>query len=156
MVKSNEKPLTTADTSIVVCADKKDGGISGRIYCQLLSKPVEFTDIVNLIQTTEKIFDSYSFPHPYMAMRTFKSHRGTPEKRKEPLRHMVYDEMMANKGELGTFVVSIRYRQNATWQGSIKWVEEKKEMNFRSALEMLSLMKDAIGDEPGQEQPVSW
>ena len=44
------------------------------------------------------------------------------------------------------FVVYVQYRQNATWQGTIQWVDENKTQRFRSALEMLKLMDEALGE----------
>lgn len=48
----------------------------------------------------------------------------------------------------GTFIVKIHECQNATWQGSVLWVEEQEEQYFRSALELLKLIDGAVsGDE---------
>lgn len=44
----------------------------------------------------------------------------------------------------GTFIVKVEYCQNNTWQGKITWAEENKKVNFRSALEMVQLMNDAL------------
>ena len=52
-----------------------------------------------------------------------------------------------------TFVIHVQFRQNATWQGTIQWVDEKKEQHFRSTLEMLRLLDEALSD--GNIQ-VSW
>ena len=35
-------------------------------------------------------------------------------------------------------------RERNTWQGKITWAEENKKVNFRSALEMVKLMNDAL------------
>lgn len=43
-----------------------------------------------------------------------------------------------------TFVLKILDRQNSTWQGSILWVEKQNEQYFRSALEMLKLIDEAL------------
>ena len=43
-----------------------------------------------------------------------------------------------------SFLIRIQFRQNASWQGTIQWLEEKKTMRFRSVLEMLSLMQEAV------------
>lgn len=52
---------------------------------------------------------------------------------------------MANhSGKLDTFLVHIKYRQNATWQGEIRWVEKGKNVSFRSELELLKLMDNAL------------
>ncbi|WP_242963697.1 hypothetical protein [Eubacterium sp. An11] len=43
-----------------------------------------------------------------------------------------------------TFILKILDRQNSTWQGSILWVEQQNEQYFRSALEMLKLIDEAL------------
>lgn len=57
------------------------------------------------------------------------------------------------RGEKATFVVQVQFRQNASWQGTISWTEEKKTRRFRSALEMLKLMDEALSqsDEQAEE-----
>ena len=46
----------------------------------------------------------------------------------------------------GTFVVKILDRQNATWQGSVTWLEEHKVQYFRSALELMKMIDGALDD----------
>ena len=46
----------------------------------------------------------------------------------------------------GTFIVDVKYRENATWQGKVIWAEKNKEQYFRSALELLKMMEDALDD----------
>ena len=43
-----------------------------------------------------------------------------------------------------SFVVTVRSQENHTWQGTVSWVEGKKQENFRSVLELLKLMDSAI------------
>ncbi|MGI6664896.1 MAG: hypothetical protein ACOX3W_05760 [Christensenellaceae bacterium] len=43
-----------------------------------------------------------------------------------------------------TFTIQIKYRQNATWQGSINWAEGKKTENFRSELELMNMIDDVL------------
>ena len=43
-----------------------------------------------------------------------------------------------------TFSVRIHYRQNASYQGELYWVEKKQKINFRSLLEMIMLMQEAL------------
>lgn len=43
-----------------------------------------------------------------------------------------------------TFTIQIQFQQNATWQGTIAWVEGRKSQKFRSELEMLKLMMEAV------------
>ncbi|HIV37638.1 MAG TPA: hypothetical protein H9747_01340 [Candidatus Blautia stercorigallinarum] len=43
-----------------------------------------------------------------------------------------------------TFLIRIYDCQNATWQGSILWAERQQKTCFRSTLEMLSLIDEAV------------
>jgi len=43
-----------------------------------------------------------------------------------------------------TFSVRFHFRQNATCQGELYWVEKKQKINFRSLLEMIMLMQEAM------------
>ena len=45
-----------------------------------------------------------------------------------------------------TFLVEVKFQQNKTWQGTIHWLEEKKSQHFRSSLEMMKLIDDALTD----------
>ncbi len=44
----------------------------------------------------------------------------------------------------GTFVVKIEYCQNETWQGKVVWAEENRTERFRSMLELIKLMDEAM------------
>ena len=52
-----------------------------------------------------------------------------------------------------TFLVYIQYRENASWQGRVQWLEGEQEQNFRSLLELLNLLQGAMekGGPPGEE-----
>ena len=54
-----------------------------------------------------------------------------------------------------TFEISVRFTQNATWQGQIHWAEKGQKQNFRSVLEMLRLMDEALVEVSGIRE-VTW
>ena len=56
----------------------------------------------------------------------------------------------------GTFEISVKFTQNSTWQGEIHWIEKKQKQNFRSALEMLKLMDEALAKESKEEKAANW
>lgn len=58
---------------------------------------------------------------------------------------------MKPKGNL-SFVVTIRSQENHTWQGTVSWIEGKKQENFRSVLELLKLMDSAVSDGEENEE----
>lgn len=46
-----------------------------------------------------------------------------------------------------TFVVRIEHCQNGTWQGKVIWAKENRTERFRSALELIKLMEEAMAVE---------
>jgi len=56
----------------------------------------------------------------------------------------------------GTFEISVKFMQNSTWQGQIHWVEMNKKQNFRSALEMLKLMDEALTEPTESSKVTTW
>ncbi len=43
-----------------------------------------------------------------------------------------------------TFIVKLDNRQRDTWQGEIVWADENRSERFRSALELIKLMNEAM------------
>lgn len=55
---------------------------------------------------------------------------------------------MSCNTKANTFVVQIAYQQNDTWQGTVKWIDQNKEEHFRSALELIHMIDNAIKADP--------
>jgi len=55
-----------------------------------------------------------------------------------------------------TFEIKILNSQNATWQGHVHWIETDRKQYFRSVLELLTLMDEALSETEGVTYPVSW
>jgi hypothetical protein len=43
-----------------------------------------------------------------------------------------------------SFLIQVKFRQDNCWQGTIQWLEGQKSCSFRSLLEMLRLMDEAL------------
>ncbi|HEY5560210.1 MAG TPA: hypothetical protein VIK72_00385 [Clostridiaceae bacterium] len=43
-----------------------------------------------------------------------------------------------------TFLVNIKYQQNTSWQGTIQWLDGKQTRHFRSCLELMLLIEEAL------------
>ncbi|NBK91634.1 hypothetical protein D5278_06500 [bacterium 1XD21-13] len=63
---------------------------------------------------------------------------------------MSKEDLEQKRGGKATFLVRVQYRQRATWQGQVTWLEKNRTVSFRSALELLKLI-DSV--ENGKE---SW
>ena len=66
------------------------------------------------------------------------------------------DNQRYSSSTKGTFEISIKFTQNATWQGQIHWIEKNQKQNFRSALEMLKLIDEALEESNEGTQVVNW
>ncbi len=42
------------------------------------------------------------------------------------------------------FLISLNLRQNASWQGELHWLNAERRVRFRSLLEMINLLQEAI------------
>lgn len=45
--------------------------------------------------------------------------------------------------------MTVYNRQNATWQGTVTWVDRNEKQQFRSALELIKLIESALGEAEG-------
>ena len=54
----------------------------------------------------------------------------------------------------GTFIVKIEHCNNESWQGEVVWADEEKREKFRSALELLKLMDEAVNPMENREETV--
>lgn len=48
------------------------------------------------------------------------------------------------KGKSSTFIVKVMSTENASWQGTIQWVDGKKDVPFRSTLELIKLIDSVV------------
>lgn len=133
------------DVRYNVCIDKfAENEVMGSFYHCFSNEPVVFKTSLGMINSLEKVMDMIDYPQKTTKSRVFKeSELNEVSKVKELRKIMSEPEVMKNRGEKATFIVEIKYRENATWQGTVKWVEENKEHNFRSALELIKLIDSA-------------
>lgn len=55
------------------------------------------------------------------------------------------------------FLVSIYHQENFSWQGSIQWLDTGKKVHFRSEMELMNLMHEALQvDQDGEETLRNW
>ena len=128
--------------SIVVCVDGYDQRIlRGRLYNPFLQGTVHFTGLMEFLLAVEHLLDEMNFPQPFAQVRSFRPQA----KAREEIRR----DNLEQRGERGTFVMKVIFRQNASWQGTVLWLEANREESFRSVLEFALLLTSAL-DEKGE------
>ena len=75
-------------------------------------------NMTELLRNMEALYDEWDFPQKSTIPRSFNNKRGDAGLR-QGRRDAEYNaRRIENKhGEKGTFVIYVKYRQNATWQG---------------------------------------
>ena len=126
----------------MVCVDScANGVLSGRFYNPSQPAGERFGSLLELILRMERMLDQMMFPQPFSARRSFAPLDRAPG--------MIPGAEETQRGAKATFAVRVLFRQNGSWQGSVTWVEGKREESFRSVLELIHLLGSAL---PMKEQ----
>lgn len=133
-----ERPRGNEFRTTVICIDSYHECVPvGRFYNPNYAEGKTFTSMWNLLVQMEDMLDSMRFPQSFTAARAFGSFV-------EPNGEARPSGKENQEGKLATFSVRILFRQNASWQGSVAWLEGKREESFRSVLELILLMDSAL------------
>lgn len=125
--------------STTVCIDSYENGVPcGRLYNRYLPEGKLFCGVTRFLIEMEQLLNDMDFPKAFTEIRHFtpcaSNETGSPETE-------------IRMGAAATFTIRVLFRQNASWQGSVVWQEGKQERSFRSALELILLMDNALNFE---------
>ena len=124
----------------MLCIDSYENSVPvGRFYNFKCPDGVAFHGVIDLIKKMEAVLDDMRFPQSFSKIRTFAD--------APVLEEPSFDIPTPRRGAVATFSVAILFRQNSSWQGSLAWVEGKREECFRSVLELLYLIDSAISSQ---------
>ena len=119
----------------VICIDRYEERIpEGRFYNQQYPDGVHFHGVMDFLRKMEHILERTN--QAPSGVRTFTNASVTETR--------VPEGTKSHEGICGTFAVRILFLQNASWQGSISWLEGYREESFRSVLELLLLIDSAL------------
>ena len=130
------KQWGNAYRTTVVCVDGYDDRIlRGRLYNPHLPEGTDFRSTMEFLLKMEELLDAMQFPQSFTVARCFSA--------PPPIASQAPDPQI-REGRRGTFAIRVLFRQNASWQGSLTWLEEDREESFRSVLELLLLLHSAL------------
>lgn len=133
--------------SITVCVDGYENRIlRGRLYNPFLQGAKCFDGLMEFLLAVDSLLDEMNFPQPFAQTRSFR-----------PIERAAGDirfDNLEQRGKESTFVMKIIFRQNASWQGTVLWLEENREESFRSVLELALLLDSALSDAGRSERGV--
>ena len=117
--------------------------LKGILSSALFEGELIFRSTIELLRQIEGMMDQAQLPQRNEESRAFR-----------PAVQSAGREAGAAAGErapvIACFQLSIMFRQNATWQGCLFWTDLGMEANFRSALELINLMDNALSAGAGE------
>lgn len=121
----------------LACIDSYENGVpAGRFYNPGCDKGQTFHSLTQFLVKMEDMLDGMQFPQSFTAVRAFGP--------LAPHSSLSPEKGQVREGKTATFAVRILFRQNASWQGSVTWLESGMEESFRSVLELILLMDSAM------------
>ena len=127
-----------------VCVDAYDGQVlKGRLHNPYWGV-TEFNSLMEFLLKMEEMLNSMNFPQSFTAVRSFSRTAENPAQ--------APPKGEAKNGKCATFAVRVLFRQNASWQGTVSWLEGGMEEGFRSALELALLMNSALIAQPSSQK----
>ena len=125
------------DRTIMVYIDSYEDCIPvGRFHIVSQQDAQPFKGLCQLFLGINDALDQNNFPQSFFELRKFHTPSELSDSR----------AVLSNRcsSQLATFRIRILFRQNASWQGSVSWIEGNQEEYFRSVLELIVLMDDAL------------
>ena len=122
--------------SVIHITGYRDKNFEGVLQNAYYKDRKAFRNLTQLLFLIESLQDELQYPQKGMETRSFKG---------EPTAPLQATKLEHPPGEpIATFKLHLLFRQNASWQGSVIWVEEGVEAQFRSVLELVSLMDSVL------------
>jgi len=145
MAYTNKTPVHECCRTLVICVDDYENRrLSGSLLHYTFPQRKHFENLMQLLLLIEQTVEENDYPSSSTQKRAF-------QKNKPCFTPAVSSDMFEDKGRLATFRVRILFRQNASWQGTVSWVEDGCEKTFRSALELIFLIDNAVTSPSGEE-----
>lgn len=142
-------PMTSAKfvpyetkTSVIKIASYQDKNPTGVLINPYFEEEQHFNSLTQLILLVEHLQDELIFPQKAMDRRTFNQ-----ETASKATGFLASSSGTVKEQTKATFKLSILFRQNASWQGSILWMEQSLQSEFRSLLELITLMDSVLSEE---------
>ena len=124
--------------NVIKVIDYRGKNLKGILYNPFFESPQYFDNLAQCLFMMEHVMDSLEFPQKGTEGRAFQPEQQTERWCRAALPQ---EERLP---ALATCQVTVLFRQNASWQGSLIWREKELDAPFRSVLELIGLMDNAL------------
>ena len=141
-----------AKNLICVCIDsKEDSDYHGRVFHQYSDGFISFDSITDMTVIIDRLYDEWDFPQDALDKRQFHNIKGsgglaadnTKTKMDEIQKQNEVRNIQNKRGDIATFIVQTKFRQNATWQGVALCKETQDKIDFLSAMDLIRFIDGA-------------
>ncbi len=139
---------STASRMLIRIDSYNAEGMRGVMRNPYMNKSVYFHDLVDFANKLDGFCDEMSFPQASATYRRFAPRgagRAKPPKRPDASEAAAAEPLERAGSQV--FVIHVQFRQNATWQGTVRWHapnQEHWEHRFQSTLELFRLMDSVL------------
>ena len=100
--------------------------------------------IHELFRYMERFMNELNFPQSSTELRTYEDKQQKPanEKRISFTEVSNREQILEQRGSIDTLAVYVRYRQSATWQGSVYHMKNNEREDFNSELDLLKIIEN--------------
>lgn len=127
-------------TSVIKIISYTHKSMKGFLVNPYFEKEVYFENLTQLVFLIEGMLDDLNCPQKGMESRNFRREGAAAPRVTESTAPPEDSQVLAS------FKLNILFRQNASWQGSVVWIEQRMESQFRSLLELIFLMDSVLSD----------
>ena len=53
-------------------------------------------------------------------------------------------DLIQHRGEKGTFILHVKFRQKSTWQGELSWMEKEERFEFVDSFEVIKIIDQVV------------
>lgn len=126
-------------TSILKIFSYEQKQITGILINPFFPHAMYFDNIIQFLFLIDEMLDSLNWPQESMECRLFAS--GDTEF--TPSDQYSQEELNSIR-PIAAFKINVLFRQNASWQGSVIWLDSSVESPFRSVLELIMLLDSVL------------
>lgn len=125
-------------TTLIKVLSYEHKSLKGYLVNPYFPDDVYFGSLICMLQLVEDMLDALGFPKRSMERRAFDSESGQQPVQTAPPEG-------APQTPIATFKLRVLFRQNATWEGDLVWVDRRVSAEFRSVLELIGILDSALG-----------
>lgn len=147
MPESKKKYQKYNSSELWLCIEKEGDGMCGTLQTPCMAIPIPFENLAEPMLKMNQIFDAINFPQRFTKQRCLEANAPvTPDWVLKSLREPepMFRAEDAGLGCMLYFFVRVYCRRNASWQGELHCINSARKICFRSVLELMEIITDAV------------